>query len=558
MTPEEQLKQLTDALQKVADSKAKANQEEARNGFFNHMGKMFADALKPLQKAFDEMRGVKDSIDALSSRLDQEETLTPEIKVDLSQIKVPTPNVMVKPIVDLGQIKMPKEMDIKGWVNFQGYDRSLLTNPLPVQLRDADGNPVKLFEGLTQIIGGGGGGWSGGGNHVIVDSMPSISVTSTGNSSISLVNSDGVYYNSDNPLPISGSFTASSLQVSGAIDSVNLQQIGGNQVVVGTGYQDNALRVVLATDAIASVSIASNIAALDVIQVSGSISSVNLTQTLGSATVVGTGYQDNALRVVHATDAVASVSIVSNTAALDVVQVSGSISSVNLMQTAGNSTVVGTGYQDNALRVVNATDAITSVNLTQTLGSATVVGTGYQDNALRVVHATDAIASVSIVSNIAALDVKQVSGSIDSVSVIGVSMTTNPTAVGDATNVTIKTDKLGRQLARPIQVRGLIATAYASITNGTEATLLTATAATYLDLIYVMGTNNSDAAVTVDLRAVSAGNIQTSIRIPANGTAGVSLPVPIPQDETGNAWTVDMPDITGTTVTISALFSKEV
>ena len=68
----------------------------------------------------------------------------------------------------------------------------------------------------------------------------------------------------------------------------------------------------------------------------------------------------------------------------------------------------------------------------------------------------------------------------------------------------------------------------------------------------------SDATVTVDLRAVTAGNVQTSIHIPANGTAGVSLPIPIPQGETGNNWTADLPDVTGTTVTLSALFSREV
>ena len=73
-----------------------------------------------------------------------------------------------------------------------------------------------------------------------------------------------------------------------------------------------------------------------------------------------------------------------------------------------------------------------------------------------------------------------------------------------------------------------------------------------------MGTNSSDAAVTVDLRSETAAGIMTSIRITANGTAGVSLSVPIPQNTVAGTWTADMPDITGTTVTLSALFSKEV
>jgi len=51
-----------------------------------------------------------------------------------------------------------------------------------------------------------------------------------------------------------------------------------------------------------------------------------------------------------------------------------------------------------------------------------------------------------------------------------------------------------------------------------------------------------------------------SIQVPANGTAGVSIPVPYPQSasDTGNNWTADIPDITGTTVYLSALFSREV
>lgn len=139
----------------------------------------------------------------------------------------------------------------------------------------------------------------------------------------------------------------------------------------------------------------------------------------------------------------------------------------------------------------------------------------------------------------------------------GIARTANPTAVAGGDTVSASYDKLGRQLTR-IQARDLISTAYVSITNGTETTLKAGVAGSYLDLIYMMGTNNSDAAITVDIRAVTAGNIQTSVRIPANGTAGVALPTAIPQDETGNNWTADLPDVTGTTVTLSALFSKEI
>lgn len=75
-----------------------------------------------------------------------------------------------------------------------------------------------------------------------------------------------------------------------------------------------------------------------------------------------------------------------------------------------------------------------------------------------------------------------------------------------------------------------------------------------------MGSNNSDAAVTVDIRPVTAGNVVMTLGIPAYGTAGVACPVPYPQStsDTGNNWTADMGDITGTTVYVSGLFTKEV
>jgi hypothetical protein len=125
-------------------------------------------------------------------------------------------------------------------------------------------------------------------------------------------------------------------------------------------------------------------------------------------------------------------------------------------------------------------------------------------------------------------------------------------------------DDLGRQVMRPVQVRDAIATAYVSLATGsafgTETTLLAATAGSFYDLIYAMGTNDSDYAVKVDFRGVTAGNVLFSIMIPGGGTAGVATPVPIPQSgaDSGNAWTIDAPDISGTNVTVSALFTKEV
>lgn len=154
--------------------------------------------------------------------------------------------------------------------------------------------------------------------------------------------------------------------------------------------------------------------------------------------------------------------------------------------------------------------------------------------------------------------IHQVSGSIWSTQGNLVARTTNPSATSDGSAVLASADDLGRTLTRPVQVRDLIATAYLSVTGGTETTLLAASAGVFHDLIMLVGSNNSDAAVSVDIRAVTAGNIVHTLRIPANGTAGFAPAVPWPQDAAGNNWTVDGPDETGRTLTFSALFSKEV
>lgn len=183
---------------------------------------------------------------------------------------------------------------------------------------------------------------------------------------------------------------------------------------------------------------------------------------------------------------------------------------------------------------------------------------------------------VAVVAGSAAIGSVTVNGSLNSVIAVGatlhgvadpgaapqkvggVVMTANPTAEvgGDITN--FRADDIGRQLVRNIQVRDLIRTAYVSVTNGTETTLRAAVAGAFLDLIMIVGSNNSDAAVSVDIRPVTAGNIINTLRIPANGTAGWTPPVPWPQSEQGNNWTVDGPDETGRTLTFSALFSQEV
>lgn len=283
---------------------------------------------------------------------------------------------------------------------------------------------------------------------------------------------------------------------------------------------------------------------------------------------MNTGDSAGALRTAAATDSVSSVVVNSGTVTA-VTTITNSVAVVQLDRD-GNPIVqgpIGNGDQATALRVVIAGDSNSSVNVQSgTINTVTSL-TNFNGNAistnqgatspgtLRVIHAGDASVSTSTAGDIAAA----ATDSGNPVKVGGVAHTANPTAVTDGQRVNFTADKLGRQLTRPIQVRDLIKTAYVSLTTGTEATLLTAAAGTFADLIMITATNNSSAATQLDIRAVSAGNIVHTMYLPAStGPVGWTPPVPWPQDATGNSWTVDMPDQTGTTVYVSALFSQEI
>lgn len=155
------------------------------------------------------------------------------------------------------------------------------------------------------------------------------------------------------------------------------------------------------------------------------------------------------------------------------------------------------------------------------------------------------------------LPITEVGGGPDSMFVFQ-ARTTLPTAVADSADARPKTDKIGRVWTRPISVRDLTLTAYVTLSTGTEATLLAGAAGNFLDLISIIAANTSTAAAQLDIRATTAGNIVQSLYIPANSTAGWTPPVPWPQDNQGNNWTVDMGDVTNSNILISALFSKEI
>lgn len=489
--------QLKKALAKLLEeAKEKRRQEDAarkekneadRMAIFQAVGKDIGNVVGPY------MQSLKDHTDSVVKAIKDSGTPTFEVKVppitipkiEVPQARVVVPKIEVPPI-RVPDIKMPDEMNVKGWVGFMNYDRSFLNNPLPVQLRDADGNPVKLFENLTSLSMGAGGG---GGNFPMqvldvsnnaLRVSGSFSVTAS-NSSTQAIDSSGNVYTVANPFPVqvvSGGTATSAVNL---VDSSGVAYSGSNPVPTsatlsvpqGQGDAATAMRVVIAGNSDASVT-----------------ATQTGTWNIGTVTTV--------TAVTGITNTVAAMNVDSS----------------------------GVGYSgSNPLPItgtVSVTGSITSVVVT---GPTNDGGTDDGSNPLKVG---------------------------------GIARTTNPTAHGDGQSSALSLDDLGRQITRPVQVRDLIRTAYVAVTNGTETTLRAAVAGAFLDCIMVTGSNNSDAAVAVDIRAVTAGSIIHTMQIPAYGLAGWSPTVPWPQDATGNNWTVDLPDITGTTVSFSGLFSQEV
>ena len=222
----------------------------------------------------------------------------------------------------------------------------------------------------------------------------------------------------------------------------------------------------------------------------------------------------------------------------------------------GASSLTDTELRASHLDVNQLSGANWSVYLTGASGTVGVVTINPDGNAVSGLTDTELRAS--------SVPVYQVSGSAWSTETSGIARTSNPTAVSNGSSVPASFDDLGRQLIRPVQVRDLVFTARASVSNGTETTLFAGTASAFNDLIYVMASTTSvygtGGFATIDIRSVRAGGILASIQVPnsSQGTAILSFTPPLPQDEVGSSWTIDMNDITGTTVNVSALFSREI
>lgn len=419
----------------------------------------------------------------------------PKVTVTPPTVNVPTPRVTVEsPRVTVPEIKIPKlnwpegEMPIKGWVQLMGVD---LANPLPVQLRDADGKPLSLVENLTQVISSGGGG-----------------------ARVVKISND-----SGSPVPVTGSFSA----------SITADYGEGE---IGT----NTLRTVQATDAIASVNVRDAFGSTAVGSVFNADNRIRVSVETG-----GSGLTDSELRA-------SSVPVAQASGAVWSTYVTGFGSSVAAYQLDGDGNYRSTfpTSETNSVAIKTAVEAIEAGQLPD--GHNVTV-----DNA-----------SIPVTQS-GTWNINNVSGTISLPTGAATAANQQTDALTDtelrASSVPVAqaSGAIWSTVATPIAVRGGRYSAYATTTTGVETTLISAQAGYYLDLIQITGANQSDSAQTIDIRAVSGGNVIISLTIPAESTAGIATSAPIPQDNQGNAWTIQNngSDVSNTSIDVSALFVRE-
>ena len=488
----------------------------------------------------------------------------PEVKVSIPEIKIPK-IIVPKPevTVNVPPIKIPKmewpdgNMPIDGLVSLKGIDRQ---NPLPVELRDAKGNPISFPE----YIGGGSqaarnvkiGGFSQSAyaDYINADGRFKVSVE-TGGSGLTDSELRASHLDVD--------------QLSGSTWSVSVNDAFRTTVVSNLINSDDRLRVSVETGGSGLTDAELRATALQVLQFSGAVDSVYANNPVAqgdAATALRVVIAGNSDASVTATQAgtwnIATLTGITNSIAANVVDSGGvPYTTTNPLPVgdAGGSLTVDASNLD--IRDLTSVDVVTVADVTASVKAAIIDSTGVQysgSNPVPVVGTVTVSGSVTSTVVVGPIVADAPDDGNAPVQVGGVARTANPTAVAANDIVKATFDDVGRQLIRPVQVRDLIQTAYVSISNGTETTLLAGAASTFHDLIYMMLSNSSDAAVLVDIRSESAAGVMATVQVPASGLGGVSLNVPIPQNTAAGAWTIDMPDITGTTVYISALFSKEV
>ena len=384
----------------------------------------------------------------------------------------------------------------------------------------------------------------------------------TGSLASALIDSSGIQYSGTNPFPVVITSGSSATSASNIVDSSGIAYTGSNPVPVAliSGSLTSTGAYLLNGDGTYR----------DSMPVTGTITGI--TNSVGVTLLNGEGVERDTWGITGTitgiTNTIAVLNIdsggigYSGSNPLPITMVSSSVA------TTAGTILNGDGTYRDTFPISGTVTGITNTIAVLNIDSG---GIGYSgSNPMPMTWVSGAGSGATQVTNIVdsggvvysgsnPLPVSVVSGANDSIASMPFEvMTTNRTAKADGADVRPKADKQGRQLMRLVTARDLITTAYASVSTGTETTLFAGITSTYNDLIYVLAANNSTVSTGIDLRASVAGNILMHLEVPPNSTTGLSLPVPLPAADSGATWTVDLPDITGTTVYVSALFSKEV
>lgn len=535
------------ADKETADLERQQKNDGDRNKILENISGDLSKSLSPVleQLAKNSKLSTDDIRQALAEAI---QINLPEIKmpdIPAPVVNVPAPIVhiasptMPAPVVKVSPtpVSFPEEMSLKAG-----------SRPFPVIMMDQGGKPMQF----PQMSGGATGGrgdffairdiQTSSGASIIdqVDGTLKISgnlTVSASNSSTQAIDSSGNPYSAANPLPTTATIS----------------------LPAGPGDGATATRIIQAGDTVSSV-----------IVNSGTITTVTtltgITNTIAVNIVDSSGvaYEGaNALPVVG--DSANGAADASNRP----VGIGGRYLLTPGTYTDGNranllmdvngraqvkvSSPIDQGDVASAVRVVLAGNSDASVVVNSGTITTVTTLTGIT-NTIAVAHIDSSGVQYSGSNGMPVL----VTGQSDSMLTYKAS-TTMPTALADGADSRPRSDKYNRPIFRPLQVRDLLATAYVSLSTGTEATLLAASAGKLYDLVWVLMSNQSTAAVQVDIRPITAGNILMTFQVPANGTVGIAPPLPLPGGaDTGNNWTVDMPDVTGTTVNITGLFSQEI
>ncbi len=510
------IKKMMDMMGEVANQRKaeRAQLEEDRKNLVAAIGKDLSSVLVPALKELSNQSRISRTELASALREAFSELVInvspPQVMVDVPMIKVPTPQVTVNPpVVNIPPIKVPEAIvNMPDFINAKLHGISTKF-PLPVILTNERGEP---YSAGSMMMSGGGGVNAFKQSVVLVRDF----VTSTG---ASLIDPDG-------RLKISGGG-------GGAVtiaDAIEVKQVSGFIDSVSIKSSDVSFEVKQVSGFTNSVSISQQDFTFDVKQVSGSSNSVNVVS------------QDITLDVRQISGATDSVAVKSVDVSLEVKQVSGFVDSVS---------VVAQDFTFDMKQVSGATDSVAIKSSDVSFEVKQV--SGFNDS----VYITGASSTIMIVGDKAS-DVAD--DEANPVMIGGVARTANPAVVAAGDSVSATFDTIGRQVMRPLQVRGLLTTAYATLSSNAETTLLAGAASTYHDLIYIAFANTSSVALNVDLRDATGTGILATFALPANATAGVSLTPPIPQNVAADTWTVkfNASDISNTTVYANALFAKEV